>query len=71
MYVDNSTENEVKSWIKKLQEVRPQEVHILTGPGEQPAEVKAITKTRRTQIADEVAEAGIAVSIHEDEVILV
>lgn len=67
---DNSTENEVKGWIKKLQEVKPQEIHILTGAGGATAKkkVKPITPTRRQQIADEVAEAtGLTVSIHEEE----
>ncbi len=66
--LDNSTASEVTSWIKKLQDLRPQEVHILTGPGKQAKSVKAITPSRREKIAEEVAEAtGIAVSIHEDE----
>lgn len=70
--MDNSTATEVTSWIKKLQEVRPQEVHILTGPGSQPRNVRPITRTRRLQIAEQVAETtGIAVSIHEDETLLV
>ena len=71
--VDNSSSTEVQSWIKKLLEVRPQEVHILTGgPVLSPAKAKAgrksVTSTRRQQIAEEVAEkTGIAVTIHEEE----
>lgn len=67
--VDNSTASEVNGWIKKLQELRPQEVHILTGAGGRP-KARAVSKTRRQQIADAVAETGIAVSIHEDETLL-
>jgi hypothetical protein len=67
---DNSTENEIKGWIKKLQEVKPQEIHILTGAGlaTEKKKVKPITPTRRQQIVDEVVEkTGLAVSVHDDE----
>lgn len=73
--VDNSTDSEVQGWIKKLQEFRPREVHILAnkaGSDLKKAKNKAVTKARRQEIADEVAEkTGIAVSIHEDEATLV
>lgn len=70
--LDNSTASEVTNWIKKLQDVGPREVHILTPPGTRRKEVKPITKTRRDQIANEAAEAlGVEVSIHEDEPCLV
>ena len=70
---DNSTEGEVNGWIRKLQEVRPVEVHILTGIGEHVRKkVRAITRTRCQQIADMVAEkTGLAVSIHEPEPLVV
>ena len=66
---DNSTADEVNSWIRKLQDVRPVEVHILTGVGEHlRKKVRAITPSRRQQIADLVAEkTGLAVSIYEPE----
>lgn len=78
--VDNSSASEVQSWIKKLQEFRPREVHIVAGKTHSPADKKgakaekpkAVTKSRRQQIADEVAEqTGISVTIHEDEPLLV
>jgi hypothetical protein len=70
--LDNSTEIEVGNWIKKLQEMGPREVHILTGPGERPKKVKAITPKRRQQIADKAAEVlGVNVTIHEDDPLLV
>lgn len=66
--LDNSTDTEVNNWIKKLIEVGPREVHILTPAGERRKKVKPISKARREQIASEAAEAlGVEVSIHEDE----
>lgn len=70
--LDNSTDSEVNNWIKKLRDVGPREVHILTPPGERRKKVKPITKSRREKIAAEAAEAlGVEVSIHEDEPCLV
>lgn len=78
--VDNSSDAEVQNWIKKLQEFRPREVHIVSVKAHAPAgkkgskaeKPKAITPRRRQQIADEVAEqTGISVTIHEDEPLLV
>ena len=66
--LDNSTDAEVSSWIKKLREVGPREVHILTPAGDRRKKVKPITKSRREKIATEAAEAlGVEVSIYEDE----
>ena len=66
--VDNSTASEIKSWIKKLAEVRPQEVHILPGvPPRSRKKVKPVTKARQKQIADELAEAtGLPVTVHDE-----
>lgn len=70
--MDNSTDNEVKGWIKKLREVQPKEVHIMSRAGViRGKQVKAITKTRVQQIADQVAEQGFKVSIQVDEPLLV
>ena len=69
---DNSSEAEVKNWIKKLHEVRPQEVHIFTEPRKIPGKAtKAITKTRQKQILDAVAESGFAVALLTEEPLLV
>ncbi len=65
---DNSTDAEVKGWIKKLQEVRPSEVHILEKiPKIDGCTVKPITKTRQKEILDAVAASGFSVAVHEDE----
>jgi len=70
--LDNSSPAEVQGWIRKLQEVRPQEVHILTNLREVKGKnLKGITKTRQKQIADQVSETGLSVAIHEDEGLLV
>lgn len=69
---DNSSEAEVKSWIKKLHEVRPQEVHIFTEPRKIPGKsTKAITKTRQKEIVDAVAESGFFVALHPEEPLVV
>jgi hypothetical protein len=66
--VDNSTDTEVKAWIKKLQEVRPREVQILDGVRQvEGMKLKAITKTRQQQILDAVAECGLTVTTHKEE----
>jgi hypothetical protein len=76
---DNSADAEVKLWIKRLQEVKPQEVHILPGIGSgatggatASSKVKAVAKARRDEIMEEVAEkTGLNVSQYEDESLLV
>ena len=69
----NSTDSEIKNWIKKLQEVRPQEVHILEGaPNSAGRKLRPVTKSRTQEIAEFVTEkTGITVSMHEDETFLV
>jgi hypothetical protein len=77
---DNSVDAEVKLWIKKLQELKPQEIHILPGVGSGAAggpntgagKVKPAAKSRRDEITEEVAEkTGLNVSQHDDEALLV
>jgi hypothetical protein len=65
---NNAAENEVANWIKKLQEIAPQEVHILSGCAGQPKSGKAVTSKRRRKIADEVVEkTGLTVVLHDEE----
>lgn len=77
---DNSVDAEVKLWIKKLQELKPQEIHILpgigsgatVGPNTGAGKVKPVAKSRRDEIMEEVAEkTGLNVSQHDDEALLV
>ena len=62
--VDNSSENEVRAWIKQLTEIRPAGVHIST-----PAKAKGkkeipVTKSRMSQIAELVtSKTGIPVEV--------
>ena len=77
---DNSVDAEVKLWIKKLQEMKPQEIHILAGLGSGAAggssagagKVKPVAKSRRDEITEEVAEkTGLNVSQHDEEALLI
>lgn len=71
---DNSTDTEVNGWIKRLRELRPREVHILDGTRKTPGgkKLRAAAKSRQREIADVVVEkTGLAVTIHEDEPLLV
>jgi len=67
--MDNSTDAEVKGWIKKLQEMKPKEIHIVSGvPRSSKKKLRSVTPKRQQQIADIVAEeTGLSVSVHEDE----
>ena len=69
---DNSTDSEVKGWIKKLQEVKPTEVHIIEGKPTIPGvKLRAAPKSRTQAIADEVAEkTGLTVSVQPQEQLL-
>lgn len=70
---DNSTDNEIKGWIKRLEEVRPKEVHILAPKGtvDRKSAVRPVPKSRLEQIAAQVSEkTGIPTSIVADEPVL-
>jgi wyosine [tRNA(Phe)-imidazoG37] synthetase (radical SAM superfamily) len=69
---DNSTDAEVKSWIKRLTEVRPREVQILTMPPKSAMRRgktgKPVPRTRLQQIAAQVTEkTGIPTEVYADE----
>jgi hypothetical protein len=70
--VDNSTPGEIDNWIRKLETVRPTEVHILAGTGRHVTKkVRAVPAKRLKQIADAVAErTGLSVSVYEEEPLL-
>jgi len=60
---DNSTDAEVKAWLKKVSELKPRAVHILTGDAKS-KKVKVAPKSRITEIAAEVtSKAGVPVEI--------
>jgi hypothetical protein len=53
--VDNSGEAEVKAWVKKVAELEPRAIHLLSSDGKG-KKAKAIPKARFTEIVDEIAE---------------
>ena len=56
--VDNSTDTEVKNWIKRLQDVRPKEIQI-SSPNPRSSTkggARGVTKSRLQQIVDMVAD---------------
>lgn len=66
--VDNSTETEVRGWIKRLQDVRPTEIQISTDDprsrGKSPS--RGVPKSRLQQIIDEVIDkVGATVTLLE------
>ncbi|MDE0914621.1 MAG: hypothetical protein OSB57_05515 [Planctomycetota bacterium] len=68
---NNAADSEVANWIKKLQEISPQEVHILSGTAGQPKPAKAVPPKRRQKIAEEVTEkTGLTVVLHDEEPLL-
>ena len=68
---NNAADSEVANWIKKLQEISPQEVHILSGTAGQPKPAKAVPPKRRQKIAEEVTEkTGLTGVLHDEEPLL-
>ncbi|MFT4542423.1 MAG: hypothetical protein ACI841_000933 [Planctomycetota bacterium] len=67
----NASDGEIKGWIKRLQEVKPQEVQILTSAPASRKKVRPIQKNRQQEIAEQVTElTGLTVTIHADEVLV-
>ncbi len=67
--VDNSTESEVKGWIKRLRDVEPQEVLITSPPPQQrKGRPRGISDTRLKEIAELVTEeVGASVTVLDRE----
>ena len=53
---DNSTDAEVKAWIKRIVELSPQEVQISTLPGASKTAPRPVTATRLEQISTQLSE---------------
>jgi len=54
---DNSNEAEVKAWVKRMVEIRPREIHILSADAKLAhKKLKLATKSRLAEIAAEVVE---------------
>jgi len=67
--LDNSSEREVKGWIKRLLEMGPREIEVIKGSlPKSKKTVSAITKTREQQILDEIGEStGLPVNVNDHE----
>jgi hypothetical protein len=71
--VDNSTDAEVKAWLKRLGELRPREVHIQssdakTAGARAAKKLRAIPKARAAEIAAAVTEkTGIPAGVYSGE----
>jgi len=62
--VDNSKDNEVRAWIRHLDEIRPATVQITTPPRPVGKTLRPVTKTTMSKIADLVTEkTGIPVEV--------
>lgn len=62
--LDNSNDREVLAWIKKLEELRPREVHIYTLEGRAKGGVKPVSASRLEEIASKLTEkTGIAAEV--------
>ncbi len=67
--IDNSTEAEVKGWIKRLRDVKPDEVQISSpSPRPRKGQPQGISKTRMQEIVDQVTEEiGATITMLECE----
>jgi len=70
--LDNSTDAEVKAWLKRLAELKPREVHIQNGETKVAArgskKVRPIPKSRAAEIAAAVTEkTGIPATVYTGE----
>lgn len=67
--VDNSTDAEFKGWLKRVLEISPRSIELITGSKAEG--FKAVTKTRQQQILDETTEkTGVSVTLTEYESLL-
>ncbi len=71
--VDNSTDAEVRGWIKKVEELRPNQVQLATiDPGKKGSVNKPVTAARLEQIAAEVRDrTGIKTTVVGGELLAV
>lgn len=54
--LDNSNDREVAAWIKKIDELRPREVHIMTVEGRAKGGIKAVTAAKLEEIGAKLTE---------------
>ena len=62
--LDNSNDREILAWIKRIEELRPREVHIYTLDGRAKGGVKPLTASKLEEIAAKLTEkTGIATEV--------
>lgn len=68
--IDNTAEAEVKAWVKKVAELKPRGVHILTADAKS-KKMKPLPKSRLAEIVEEVTEkTGLTPQIFTGETVL-
>jgi hypothetical protein len=68
--VDNSTDAEVKAWVKKVGELKPREIHLV-GAESKAKKLKPAPKTRIAEIAADVTEkTGVPTRVINAETLL-
>ena len=69
--IDNTSDAEIKAWLKKVGELKPREVQLLRSEKGLGKKVKSVSKAKLAEIAEEVtAKVGIPATIYEAESIL-
>lgn len=73
--VDNSTDAEIKAWLKRLSELSPREIHLLNpdpkGPSKAPKKWRPVPKSRLQEITAELSKkAGVPVHTYTSGVLL-
>ena len=71
--VDNSTDAEVKAWIKRLTELKPREVYLLNSDAKSSGarKLRPVPKSRLNEIAEEIqSKLGIQAVVHSGESLL-
>ena len=64
----NATEKEVTSWIRKIEEIQPREIHVMTVPAVRGKSPKPLAAKRLETIAERVGEkTGIATTVISGE----
>jgi len=64
--IDNTSEAEIKAWLKKVGELKPREVQLLRSEKGLGKKVKSVSKAKLAEIAEEVtAKVGVPATVYE------
>ncbi len=67
----NASDKDVASWVKKIEEIAPQEVHVISGTGGEPKPAKGLTAKQLQAVCDALSEkTGLVATLHEEEPLL-